>query len=92
MADPARKKNARIEFRVSRRVKAMLERAASLKGLTLSAYAISTLVDDASKLTEREDRFVLSNQDRDIFLSALDEGPNEALIQAAREYQSQFDE
>ncbi len=84
-----KKKDARIEFRIPRKLKEIIECAAETKGLSLSSFAISTLVEEAAKVTENADRISLGNRDRDIFLAALDKGPSKALKKAFRKYRSQ---
>ncbi len=66
-----------------------IERAVSLKGQTVSAYAASTLVENARQVVEYASRIKLGDRDREVFLALLDADaePNEALRQAAADYQ-----
>lgn len=66
-----KKKDHRIEFRIPSEIKELIERAALLKGLTLSSYATETLIEDARRVTEGVDRVRLGNKDRDAFLAIL---------------------
>jgi len=86
-----KKKNSRIEFRITSEIKELIERAALLRGLSLSAYAIAALVEHATKLTDRAERIRVSDQDRDVFLAILDKGPNPALKKSFKKYQAQQD-
>ena len=88
MREAAKRKDARIDFRVPRGKKKLIERAANLKGLSLSSYIVSTVLEDAERLVRSENVILLSNRDRDIFLSVLDQEPNETLKRAAKRYKS----
>ena len=86
------KNDARLNFRLPSHLKQTIEQAAALTGQTLSDFAVSTLVRSARSVIEEHDRTVLSNRDRDRFLSLLDDAdasPNEALLGAARRYKNQ---
>ena len=82
------KKESRIEFRVQAATKEVLEQAASLRGQSLSAYALSTLVENARQVIERANRLEVTARDHRHFLLTLDrqESPNRALAEAARDY------
>ena len=79
---------ARLNFRLPKEMKDLIERAASELGQTVSDFAVSTLVQSARDVIYKYQRTELSNRDRDVFLAALDEkaGPNERLSKAARRY------
>lgn len=53
-------------------------------------YAI--LIESAKEVTEESSRIQLSKRDQDVFLKALDKGPNKALIKAARRFKSVHNE
>jgi uncharacterized protein (DUF1778 family) len=82
--------DARIDFRLKKELKELIDRAATLTGKSLSDYAVSVLVDDAKRVVDQNSMLVLSNRDRDTFLAALDADPepNEALKKAARRYKA----
>lgn len=81
---------ARLNFRLPSEAKEKIERAAAASGLTVTDFAVHTLVNNAEDVLERHHTRRMSNRDRDIFLALLDAGdePNEALkgaFQAHRE-------
>lgn len=65
----------RIDLRVTEEQKDLLERAASLKGISLSAYTLSHLLPVAKQDIDTYERLVLSNRDRDLFLSVMENPP-----------------
>lgn len=84
-------KDARIDFRLPSDLKEVIEQAATLRGQSLSDFAVSTLVSSAHEVIQQSRVTELSNCDRDIFISVIDDAdahPNEALIDAAREYKA----
>lgn len=83
-------KTASLNLRVTPEIKDRIERAAIVSGLTVTAFAISTLANKADEILERHHNRVLSDRDRDIFLAMLDrdDEPNEALKQAAEHYEA----
>ena len=80
--------SVRLDMRLAAETKALLERAAALKGQSLTDYAISNLVEAALQTIERQERIVLSDRGRAQFLAALDRParllPN--LVKAAKKY------
>lgn len=86
--EATKRKDTRLEFRVTSAEKRLIAQAAHLRGQSLSGYAISTLVEDARQVIDNATRIELSNRDRDEFLAILDadDEPNEALTKAAQEY------
>lgn len=76
---------------VSSETKEAIEAAAQLTGQTIDDFTSSVLAERAFEVIDghRTHTISLSNRDRDIFLAMLaDENavPNEALLNAAREY------
>jgi uncharacterized protein (DUF1778 family) len=65
-------KDSRIDLRLTREQKALLEKAASLKGVSLSAYTLLHLLPQAQQDIDNQERLSLTNRDRDLFLSALE--------------------
>jgi uncharacterized protein (DUF1778 family) len=61
-----------LEMKIDQQAKDLLERAAAMSGLSLADYAASNLVHAAMQTIERHERLILSEQDRDRFLAALD--------------------
>ncbi len=68
-------KDSRIDLRVTGEQKALLEKAASIKGVSLSAYTLLHLLPLAQQDIENQERLTLSARDRDLFLSALENPP-----------------
>ncbi|BAZ12121.1 hypothetical protein NIES4071_39490 [Calothrix sp. NIES-4071] len=68
-------KDSRIDLRVTQEQKELLERAASLKGISLSAYTLLHLLPLAKQDIDTHERLVLSDRDRDLFLSVMENPP-----------------
>jgi uncharacterized protein (DUF1778 family) len=68
-------KNSRIDLRVTPEQKQLLEQAAALKGISLSAYTLSNILAIAQQELDNYEKLVLSNQDRDLFLSVIENPP-----------------
>ena len=85
--------DARLNFRLPKEMKDLIERAASELGQTVSDFAISTLVQSARDVIQQYQRTELSNRDRDIFLAALEGNgePNKHLQAAARRYKKRHE-
>lgn len=77
-------KQRRFDMRLDAQQKRLLERAAAIKGVRLTEFVRSNLLDRAREVVEREETTVLSDRDRETFLRILDAGagPNEALKRA----------
>ena len=74
-------KDSRADFRVSDVQKSLLERAAEIKHLSLSSYILSSSIKQAELDIAENEMLILSNRDRDLVMSALENPPepNEAL-------------
>jgi uncharacterized protein (DUF1778 family) len=68
-------KDNRIDLRVTQEQKALLEQAASLKGVSLSAYTILHLLPVAQQDIAAQERLTLSDRDRDLLMASLDNPP-----------------
>lgn len=68
-------KDTRIELRVTQEQKELLEKAAQLRGISVTAYTLSQVLPVARQDVETSDRLVLSNRDRDRFMAALENPP-----------------
>jgi uncharacterized protein (DUF1778 family) len=79
---------SRLNFRLPSEVKEKIERAAVVSGLTVTDFAIHSLIASAEDVLERHQATVLSNRDRDLFLALVesDEKPNEALLDAVKDF------
>lgn len=85
-------KDSRIDLRVTKEQKALLEEAASIKGVSLSAYTLIHLIPLAQQDIENRERLVLSNRNRDLFISALENPPKlkGKLSSAIANYQDKY--
>ncbi|WP_255325065.1 DUF1778 domain-containing protein [Xenococcus sp. PCC 7305] len=72
-------------MRVNSEEKKLLEQAASIKGLGLSAYMLSLTLTSAREDIAAYQKLTLSNKEWDIFVSALEnpDEPNTSLTKAA---------
>ena len=66
-----RVKGERLEARVTAELKAMFQRAADLKGLTLTDYVINSLVDSSQQVIRDHELLTWSGRNREVFLQAL---------------------
>jgi uncharacterized protein (DUF1778 family) len=84
------KNDARLDFRLNRQLKELIDQAACLMGQSVSDFAVSTLVERARRIVQENSTTILSDRDRDIFLAMLDADgrPNEALKRAARRFKA----
>lgn len=78
-----------MNFRLSVEAKSLIERAATLAGLTITDFAISSLMERAQEVFDRHTHRVMSDRDRDLFLALIDRDaePNEALRKASEFHQ-----
>lgn len=81
-----KEKDARMDFRLRPDLKDRIEKAASISGKSVTDFAVSILVESADEILERYHVAELTNRDRDLFLSILDQEamPNEKLLRAAK--------
>lgn len=86
------KNDDRLDFRLNSEAKRVIEQAAALSGQTVKQFAVSTLLQSAEEVLERRRTIHLSSRDRDLFLALLDsdEGPNQALREAAERFKRDF--
>ncbi|BAY61650.1 hypothetical protein NIES22_17170 [Calothrix brevissima NIES-22] len=75
MSEPSSAKDCRIDLRVTQEQKEILERAASLKGISLSAYTLIHVLPAAKQDISTHERLILSNRDRDLFMSVMENPP-----------------
>jgi len=78
----------RLEARIAKEKKAILRRAANLRGKKLGDFVISAALEEAEKVIERESRLRLSAEEGEEFVEALldDREPGERLREAAERY------
>ncbi len=81
---------SRLDFRLQSEHKALIERAASAHGQTVTQFAIATLLKAAHESIQRASVTGLSMRDRDVFLEMLGSNaePNAVLKKAAERYRS----
>lgn len=86
-------KQARLDIRVTQEQKQLLEQAAQLKGLSLSAYVLSHSLEAARDIVESHERIVLSDRDRQLFMDALSNPPEptSALRSVVERYRSKYE-
>ena len=74
-------KSSRIEIRTNPEIKLIIEKAAGIKGKTISEYILGLSLSSARKDIEQIESVTVSNKDRDMFYSLLTNppAPNKAL-------------
>jgi uncharacterized protein (DUF1778 family) len=79
---------ARLEARVPVQVYEQMQRAARLRGMTLTGYLISTAGEDARRVVEEADIMRLAHEDQVRFAQALIDPPkpNARLSRAAKRH------
>lgn len=72
--------------------KELLERAAAIKGVSLSAYTLSHLLLAARQDIDSYEKLVLSNRDRDLFMSVMENPPElkSKLKSAIEKYRAKY--
>jgi len=76
----------RIDLRTTKTVKQTINRASELLGTTMSAFIVQQSYEAARQVMSNHQHLVLSNKDRDRFLSLLESPPkpNNALKRLLR--------
>ena len=85
---PAEAETARLEARIPVQVYDQMQRAARLRGMTLTGYLIATAGEDARRVVENAEIMRLAREDQIRFAEALinPPKPNERLARAARRH------
>jgi uncharacterized protein (DUF1778 family) len=80
-------KNERINLRIDRHTKELIEQAAAIDHRSLTSFIIACAKDHAEQLIERETTIRLNKRDWDRFMQVLDNPPkpNAALKKLLRE-------
>jgi uncharacterized protein (DUF1778 family) len=88
MTTPAYPCDEHIDLRLSSDLKALLTRAASYSGMSLSSFLVSVASDRAKAVVAEHESITLTPRDWDAFVAALDdeERPRPKLKAAARRY------
>jgi uncharacterized protein (DUF1778 family) len=81
-------KSDRLDVRITREHKRLIERAALATGQPVTSFVLSSALERAREALERETRTVLSERDGRLFLRLLEEdrAPTAALLRAARRH------
>ena len=83
------KKNARLDLRLTSQTKELLQKAATVAGLDLTAFTLSAAIEKADEVLTRRNSRILSNRDRTRFLEILKKNePNQVLLDAVQEYKA----
>jgi uncharacterized protein (DUF1778 family) len=79
-------KTERLDVRVTRRNKRLIEKAALVTGQPVTSFVLSSALERAREALERESRTTLSERDGKAFLRLLEEdrAPAAALVRAVR--------
>lgn len=86
------RKDARIDIRLDSKLKDRIERAAALRNVDVSSFILNQVVPAADEEIAANDRLVLSNRDRDLFLKlvANPPEPSEKLVQTAKRFKKKY--
>lgn len=86
------RKDQRLEARVTRHQKRLIERAAELRGTTVTEFLVVSAQEAAAETIRNHEILVLRDEARDVFIDALlnPPAPNEALRSAGRRYRSEM--
>jgi len=89
----ASSKTKRIDLRISKEQKELLETAASIKGISLSSYLLVNCLEIAKADITKHQKLILSDRDRDLFLSLIANPPkpNRDLVEAMQEFQKDYE-
>lgn len=81
-------RDARLDFRLQREHKRLIEQAAAVSGQSLSEFALSQLIEVSRTAVARATVTRLNQHDRDAFIKLIadDAEPNAALRAAAKRY------
>ncbi len=79
----------RVGFRVDKRTKELIERAAHLEGRKLTDFCVTALTDAARRTIAEHETLSLSERDRQVFFEALinPPKPNARLVRALAMHQ-----
>jgi uncharacterized protein (DUF1778 family) len=67
--------SARINLRTSSEAKAMIERAASLMGTTVSSFMLQNAFEAARRIVSETDTLMLTQRDFEAFTSSIENPP-----------------
>ena len=86
-------RSERINLRLSGMAKRRIERAASVEGKTVSAYILSSALENAEKTMDRYQTTALAQEDAIRFFHALENPPppNDRLLASLDEHERRVD-
>jgi uncharacterized protein (DUF1778 family) len=93
MPEKSHDKDSRLDLRVTSSQKELLERAAAIRGVSVSAYTLLHLLPIAKQEVDTQERLVLSQRDRDLFMSVMENPPTlkGSLKSAIQKYREKYD-
>ena len=93
MAQADTVRSERINLRLSEAAKRRIERAASVEGKTVSAFIVSSALENAEKTVRRHETVALAREDTTRFFDALSDPPppNHRLRAALEEHARRVD-
>lgn len=75
MPNALTKESARINLRTSAEAKAMIERAATLMGTTVSSFMLQNAYDAARRIVSETDTLLLTQRDFEAFTASIETPP-----------------
>lgn len=92
MSHAAKKKEERIDIRVDDETKELIEKAASIAGMTVSSFTLYMTLHAAKEKILEHGRLSLSNADRDLFIDTVLNPPkaNKALRKAMTKLKGKY--
>lgn len=92
MLESSKSKDSRLDLRVTLEQKQLLERAAALAGVSVSAYTLFHVLPAAKQDIDSSERLVLSDRDRDLFMSVMENPPElkGKLKSAIKQYREKY--
>ncbi len=86
------RKSERISAKVAVPIYRKLEKAAEIRGATISQFLVQAAVEKAEVVIEQENTIRLTMRDAEVFFEAIENPPlpNDRLLNAMREYQESF--
>lgn len=90
--ETARKARERIDVRLRPEQKTFIEKAAHIKGLTLTDFIIQNAIENAKQAIREYETWTLERPDAELFAAALANPPTlgPQLTQAAKRYRERF--
>lgn len=88
----ARKRTERLDARVTKQEKEIIETAASLRGISVTDLLRTTVTDAASRIIRENEVLTLAENSRRVFVEALmnPPKPNPAAVAAVKRYRREI--